>query len=216
MSKNFIEERSLILGDVKSGKTHLNITFNAPMRPKIVCLCGSTRFWREFQRAGLEETLKGNIVLSIGAASGTDDEHFGNLSREEYDGVKTMLDQLHLRKIDMADEVLILNPGGYIGESTGNELMYAVEQGREIRFLEPLAAKPGWRWENSLPLNKPDLQEGHMWGLFAYMDEGWFLSVTEVDEDGSEVGRRHYEIEWPFPVDYARREDLAALGFEII
>lgn len=106
-------------------------------RPTIVCLCGSTRFWREFQAASLRETLAGKIVLSIGAASGTDDEHFGNLPREEYDRVKTMLDELHLRKIDLADEVLILNKDGYIGESTRRELFYAIKSGKTIRFLEP-------------------------------------------------------------------------------
>jgi len=62
--------------------------------PTIVCLCGSTRFWRLFQQAGLRETMAGKIVLSIGAASGTDDEHFGNLPREEYDRVKAMLAEL--------------------------------------------------------------------------------------------------------------------------
>ena len=81
-------------------------------KPIIVCLCGSTRFWREFQRASLRETLAGRIVLSIGAASGTDDEHFSNLPRDEYDAIKETLDELHLRKIDLADEVLILNVGG--------------------------------------------------------------------------------------------------------
>lgn len=106
-------------------------------RPTIVCLCGSTRFWREFQRAGLAETMAGNIVLSIGAASGTDDEHFGNLPRDEYDRIKAMLDQLHLHKIELADEVLILNPGGYIGESTARELAYARQLGKVVRFLEP-------------------------------------------------------------------------------
>lgn len=105
--------------------------------PIIVCLCGSTRFWREFQRAGLSETLAGKIVLSIGAASGTDDEHFGNLPRDEYDRLKEMLDQLHLRKIDLANEVLILNVGGYIGQSTARELAYAQGMGKRIRFLEP-------------------------------------------------------------------------------
>lgn len=105
-------------------------------RPIIVCLCGSTRFWREFQRAGLRETLAGKIVLSIGAASGTDDEHFGNLPAEEYSRVKAMLDELHLRKIDLADEVLILNLNGYIGESTARELQYAQSLGKTIRFLE--------------------------------------------------------------------------------
>lgn len=104
--------------------------------PTVVCLCGSTRFWREFQRAGLEETMAGRIVLSIGAASGTGDEHFGNLPREEYDRIKAMLDELHLRKIDLADEVLILNVGGYVGESTDRELAYARAQNKRVRFLE--------------------------------------------------------------------------------
>lgn len=107
-------------------------------RPTIVVLCGSARFWREFQRASLRETLAGKIVLSIGAASGTDDEHFGNLPPEEYARVKAMLDELHLRKIDLADEVLILNRDQYIGESTAGELAYACGQGKKIRWLEPV------------------------------------------------------------------------------
>ncbi len=111
--------------------------YEQPARPVVVCLCGSTRFWREFQRASLAETIAGKIVLSIGAASGTDDEHFGNLPREEYDHVKAMLDELHLRKIEMADEVLILNIGDYIGESTARELAYARKLGKTVRFLEP-------------------------------------------------------------------------------
>lgn len=112
-------------------------------KPTIVCLCGSTRFWRAFQREGLAETMDGKIVLSIGAASGTDDEHFGNLPCAEYDRIKTMLDELHMRKIDLADEVLILNIEGYIGESTARELAYARSLGKRIRFLEPQAAPDG-------------------------------------------------------------------------
>lgn len=105
-------------------------------RPTIVCLCGSTRFWREFQAAAFRETLAGRIVLSIGAASGTDDEHFGNLPRGEYERMKADLDELHLRKIDLADEVLILNKDGYIGTSTRRELDYAKVLGKRVRFLE--------------------------------------------------------------------------------
>lgn len=105
-------------------------------RPTIVVLCGSTRFWRTFQRASLQETMAGKIVLSIGAASGTDDEHFGNLRKEEYDRVKAMLDELHMRKIDLADEVLILNVDHYIGESTARELAYARSLGKPVRFWE--------------------------------------------------------------------------------
>lgn len=104
-------------------------------KPTVVCLCGSTRFWREFQRASLRETMAGRIVLSIGAATGTDDEHFGNLPPEEYDRIKAMLDELHLRKIDLCDEVLILNVGDYVGESTRRELFYARTNGKRVRWL---------------------------------------------------------------------------------
>jgi len=115
----------------------VRFVFYAPADyPIIVCLCGSTRFWRTFQEASLRETLAGKIVLSIGAASGTDDEHFGNLPREEYDRVKTKLDQLHMHKIELADEVLILNVDGYVGESTARELAYAHDLGKAVRFWE--------------------------------------------------------------------------------
>jgi hypothetical protein len=107
---------------------------NCAALPTIVCLCGSTRFWRLFQQAGLRETMAGKIVLSIGAASGTDDEHFGNLPQAEYDRIKTILDDLHMRKIDLADEVLILNHEGYIGESTARELAYAQQLGKVVRY----------------------------------------------------------------------------------
>lgn len=115
----------------------LHVTFNAPRRPVIVCLCGSCRFWMHFQKASLQETLVGRIVLSIGAATGDDDSHFGHLPKADYDRVKDKLDELHLRKIDLADEVLILNVGGYIGESTRRELEYARAHDKHVRFLEP-------------------------------------------------------------------------------
>ena len=125
--------------DYRDWDMHLTqvATTHSPVRPAIVCLCGSTRFWKEFQRASLKETLAGRIVLSIGAASGTDDEHFGNLPKPEYERIKAMLDDLHLRKIELADEVLILNVGGYIGVSTRRELEHARRLGKPVRFLEP-------------------------------------------------------------------------------
>lgn len=103
---------------------------------KIVCLCGSTRFMEAFRAANLRETLAGNIVLSIGCDLRSDDDIFGHLSDEEKGRIKKSLDELHLRKIDLADEVLILNVGGYIGESTTNELEYAKLKGKQVRFLE--------------------------------------------------------------------------------
>lgn len=106
-------------------------------RPTIVCLCGSTRFSKAFQEANLRETLDGKIVLSIGCDMRSDDEIFGDMTEAELDEVKRKLDTLHLRKIDLADEVLILNVGGYIGSSTRNELQYAINTRKRVRFLEP-------------------------------------------------------------------------------
>ena len=113
-----------------------SIEGNRIARPTIVCLCGSTRFGWAFQKAQLEETLAGNIVLTIGCDMRSDDELFGHMTEETKALIKQGLDNLHLRKIDLADEVFILNVGGYIGESTRNELEYAKKLGKRIRFLE--------------------------------------------------------------------------------
>jgi hypothetical protein len=103
--------------------------------PTIVCLCGSTRFMEAWQKANLEETLAGRIVLSIGCntKSDADLQRMGELSAEK----KIELDELHKRKIDLADEVLILNVDGYIGASTRSELEYAREHFKTVRFLQP-------------------------------------------------------------------------------
>ena len=104
--------------------------------PQIVCLCGSTRFSQAFRDANLQETLAGKIVLSIGCDMRSDADIFGNLNAAELAIVKGELDALHLRKIELADEVLVLNVGGYIGESTSRELAYARKLGKVVRFLE--------------------------------------------------------------------------------
>ena len=105
-------------------------------KPTVVCLCGSTRFKDKFVEMNLYETLAGKIVLTIGCDMRTDDDIFGHLPDSEFNRVKEELDELHLRKIDLSDEVLILNVGGYIGESTGRELAYARRHGKRVRFLE--------------------------------------------------------------------------------
>lgn len=105
-------------------------------RPIIVCLCGSTRFWKTFQEINLRETCAGKIVLSIGAATGSDTEHLASGAITADD--KQRFDELHKRKIDMADEVLVLNIGGYIGDSTRSEIEYATELGKQVNYLEPL------------------------------------------------------------------------------
>jgi hypothetical protein len=105
-------------------------------RPPIICLCGSTRFGDAFEKANFDLTLQGYIVLSIGCTARSDNDLFSQLPAEEMEDIKTKLDELHLRKIDLADEVLILNVNGYIGASTSKELEYAKEKGKVIRYLE--------------------------------------------------------------------------------
>lgn len=103
-------------------------------RPVVVCLCGSTRFATTFHEANLRETLAGRIVLSIGCDTKSDADLLlvGLLTEAD----KAQLDELHLRKIDLCDEVLVLNVGGYIGQSTRREIAYARRLGKPVRWWE--------------------------------------------------------------------------------
>lgn len=105
----------------------------AKPRPRIVCLCGSTRFIDAFRGANLRETIAGRIVLSIGCdtKSDTDLLALGELTED----AKAALDELHKRKIDLADEVLMLNVDDYVGSSTFGELGYARAKGKTVRWL---------------------------------------------------------------------------------
>lgn len=99
------------------------------MNRKIVCLCGSTRFKEAFEEANKRETIKGNIVLSVG--------WFGHCEATPIQkGQKVELDKLHFDKIRLADEVIFLNVNGYMGESTLRELSFAVGLQKKISFLE--------------------------------------------------------------------------------
>ena len=99
----------------------------------VITLCGSTRFKEQFLEAQKILTLAGNIVISVGL--------FGHSGDNEVwtEGTKEMLDDMHKRKIDMADEIFVINVGGYIGSSTSSEIEYAQATGKEIRYLEPHA-----------------------------------------------------------------------------
>jgi cell division protein FtsB len=101
--------------------------------PKIVCLCGSTRFVDSFNYWRRYLTEKGEIVLSIEIVTTQTRENDPQYSDPE---LKQKLDELHKRKIDLADEILVLNVGGYIGESTRSEIEYAQNLGKSIRYLE--------------------------------------------------------------------------------
>jgi hypothetical protein len=105
----------------------------AAPRPTIVCLCGSTRFGEAYREANLRETLAGKIVLSIGCDTKSDTD----LAQAGTQINKEDLDLLHLHKIDLADEILVLNVGGYIGQSTQREIEYARRLWKRIRYLEP-------------------------------------------------------------------------------
>lgn len=98
--------------------------------PIIVCLCGSTRFSEAYRAANLSETLAGRIVLSVGCDFKSDDA----LGLTQAD--KARLDELHKRKIDLADEILVLNVGGYVGTSTASEIAYAEQHDKRVRWLE--------------------------------------------------------------------------------
>lgn len=98
-----------------------------PDRPEIVCICGSTRFGAEMRAANRDLTFAGVIVVAPGEADEviTDEQ-------------KTALDALHRHKIDLADRVLVVNPGGYVGESTSREIAYARATGKSISFTDPV------------------------------------------------------------------------------
>jgi hypothetical protein len=104
--------------------------------PTIVCLCGSTRFTLDFAKTNMAETLAGRIVLAPGVF-GHDDYPPGATSAVASELVKGDLDTLHFRKIDLADEILVVNPGGYVGSSTRREIEYAEATGKPVRWLEP-------------------------------------------------------------------------------
>ena len=104
---------------------------------KVITLCGSTRFKDEFMQAQKTLTLEGNIVISVGLFGHSgDNEVRENMSEDTLTATKIMLDDMHKRKIDMADEIFVINVGGYIGESTRSEIEYAAQTGKAIRYLE--------------------------------------------------------------------------------
>ena len=97
-------------------------------QPEVVCLCGSTKFKDQFISENRRLTLEGKIVLSVG--------FFGHTDGMPDPATKAGLDLLHLRKIDLADRVRVINVGGYVGEGTGREIAYAKKLGKPISYLE--------------------------------------------------------------------------------
>jgi hypothetical protein len=96
---------------------------------KVITLCGSTKFREEFIAEQKRLTLESNIVISVGL--------FGHSGDNEVwlEETKIMLDDMHKRKIDMADEIFVINVGGYVGESTRSEIEYAERTGKIVKYL---------------------------------------------------------------------------------
>jgi len=103
----------------------------------VITLCGSTRFKRAFEEAAKQLTLAGFIVISVGLFGHSgDNEVWEGMDEGALTRTKAMLDDMHKRKIDMAEAIFVVNAGGYIGESTASEIAYAAGTGKKIYFLE--------------------------------------------------------------------------------
>lgn len=102
---------------------------------KIITLCGSTRFKEAFMKTQEQLTLEGNIVISVGIF--VHDNAFETIPADKRESTKVMLDDMHKRKIDLADEIFVINIGDYIGSSTKSEIEYAKHTGKPIQYLEP-------------------------------------------------------------------------------
>jgi hypothetical protein len=97
---------------------------------KIITLCGSTKFKDEFIAEQKRLTMEGNIVISVGLFG-----HSGDLEVWS-ERTKEMLDDMHKRKIDLADEIFVINPGGYLGQSTISEIEYAKKTNKLVKYLK--------------------------------------------------------------------------------
>ena len=96
---------------------------------KIITLCGSTRFRDEFIAEQKRLTLEGNIVISVGLFGHAGDNQVWS------EDTKMMLDDMHKRKIDLSDEIFVINVSGYIGSSTRSEIEYAIKTGKVVKYL---------------------------------------------------------------------------------
>ena len=96
---------------------------------KIITLCGSTKFKKEFHQENAKLTMEGNIVLSVGV--------FGHSEKVVFkEGEKEMLDLIHRRKIDLSNEIFVLNVNGYIGKSTKREIAYALQNNKKVKYYD--------------------------------------------------------------------------------
>ena len=154
---------------------------------KVITLCGSTRFKDEFLEAQKRLTLEGNIVISVGLFGHSGDDVVWT------EGVKDMLDRQHLAKIDLADEIIVINVGGYIGDSTRREIAYAEYKGKSITYLES-CRKP------SLYDNYAALSELHDAGRIS--NEDFEQAGRDFDEKRKAAIAEYNACQGPWPYQW--------------
>ena len=111
---------------------------------KVITLCGSTRFPQAFDLANMHLSMQGHVVIGLGCFGHADlppGAKFLTSDGDEKTPEKQALDSLHFRKIDLSDEIFVINVGGYVGSSTKREIAYAEAHGKTVRFMfEPANA----------------------------------------------------------------------------
>ena len=154
---------------------------------KVITLCGSTRFKDEFLEAQKRLTLEGNVVISVGL--------FGHSGDNEVwtEGVKDMLDRQHLAKIDLADEIFVVNVGGYIGDSTRREIAYAEFKGKTIKYMEN-------SMKASIYDNYAALRELHDAGRLS--DEDFEKAGRDFDEKRKAAIAEYNACQGPWPYQW--------------
>ncbi len=154
---------------------------------KVITLCGSTRFKNEFLEAQKRLTLEGNVVITVGLFGHSGDDVVWT------EGVKDMLDRQHLAKIDLADEIFVINVGGYIGDSTRREIAYAEFKGKTISYLEE-GRKPGI-CEKSIAI-----EELHDSGKLS--DEDWEKASGKIAEKREAAIAEYNACQGPWPYQW--------------
>ena len=154
---------------------------------KVITLCGSTRFKEEFLEAQKRLTLEGNIVISVGLFGHSGDDVVWT------EGVKDMLDRQHLAKIDLADEIYVINVGGYIGDSTRREIAYAEFKGKSISYLEECK-------KTSIYDNSNAIVELHDSGKLS--DEDWEKACRDFDEKREALIAEFNACQGPWPYQW--------------
>ena len=154
---------------------------------KVITLCGSTRFKDEFLEAQKRLTLEGNIVISVGLFGHSGDDVVWT------EGVKDMLDRQHLAKIDLADEIYVINVGGYIGDSTRREIAYAEFKGKTISYFEE-GRKP------SICEKSIAIEELHDSGKLS--DEDWEKASGDLAEKREAASAEYNACQGPWPYQW--------------